>query len=105
MTSRRSSPQRKAGSMNVVFRDYLDQLQKNEQSKLPGERRYVPTLREIAKEIGINEVTLSKLLSGKIRSLNLDTGGKIIQTMHRFGFDMAETDLIVFTPNSPDESK
>ncbi len=86
--------------MNVVFRDYLDQLDKDERQKAPGERRYVPTLREIAKEIGINEVTLAKLLSGKIRSLNLDTGGKIIQTMHRFGFEMKETDLVVFTPTN-----
>jgi hypothetical protein len=88
--------------MHIVFRDYMNRIEAAERAKPPGERRYVPTMGEIAEAIGINQVTLSKLMSGKIRALNLDTGGKIMQTMRRYGFDMAETDLIAFVPESPD---
>lgn len=85
--------------MYIVFRDYYDRLETTERAKPPGQRRYVPTLGEIADAVGIHEVTLSKLLSGRIRSLNLDTGGKIIQTMRGYGFEMSETDLINFVPS------
>lgn len=84
--------------MNVVFREYLNRLETSERAKPPGERRYVPTQREIAGAVGINEVTLAKLLSGRIRALNLDTGGKIIQFMRRHGFEMTEADLVSYTP-------
>ena len=90
----------KGGTMHVAFREYLTSIEKNVRAKPPGERRYVPTLGEIANTIGINQVTLSKLMSGKIRALNLDTGGKIIQTMRSYGFDMTERDLLVYIPES-----
>jgi hypothetical protein len=85
--------------MHIVFRDYYTSVEAAERAKPPGERRYVPTLGEIADAIGINQVTLSKLMSGRIRALNLDTGGKIIQTMRRYGFEMTERDLLVYTPD------
>lgn len=90
--------ERKGGTMHVVFREYLTQIEKAERAKPPGERRYIPTLGEIATSIGINQVTLSKLMSGKIRALNLDTGGKIMQTMRQYGFEMTERDLVAYTP-------
>lgn len=82
--------------MHIVFRDYIARLEQSERAKPPGERRYVPTMGEVAEAIGVNPVTLSKLMSGKIHALNLETGGKIIRTMRQYGFEMVESDLVRF---------
>lgn len=84
--------------MYVVFKSYLDGLEAAERSKPEGQRRKVPTIGELAAELGIHRVTLSNVVNGNIAQLNLDLGGRIITAMRRRGFRMVETDLIVYRP-------
>lgn len=89
--------------MLIVFGQYLDRIRAAEREKPPGERRYVPTLRELATAVDIHEVTLSKIANGKVSELRLDTGARIISAMRRYGFPMDTTDLIVYSPSAPIE--
>jgi hypothetical protein len=58
----------------------------------------VPTIEELAAEVGVHPVTFRNIANGNIKQLNLELGGKIISTMRRYGFPMQETDLIRYQP-------
>jgi hypothetical protein len=58
-------------------------------------------MEELASAVGIHPVTLSNIANNNIKQLNLETGGRIITVMRRFGFPMAVTDLIDY--RAPDQ--
>ena len=84
------------GTMYIVLKSYLDGLEASERSKPETQRRKVPTIGDLATELGIHRVTLSNIVNGNIAQLNLELGGRIITAMRRRGFKMTETDLIVY---------
>jgi hypothetical protein len=88
----------KGGTMHIVLKSYLERLETSERSKPAGQRRRVPTMDELAKEAGLHYVTLNKIVNNNISQLSLETGGKIISAVRRFGFPMAATDLIDYLP-------
>ncbi len=85
--------------MYIALRPYLKSLDEAEKAKPVEERRRVPSIEELAHEIGIHRVTFRNIANGNIKQLNLELGGKIISTMRRFGFPMQETDLIRYQPD------
>lgn len=89
--------------MYVVLKSYLESLEAAERSKVESQRRKVPTIGELAKELGIHRVTLSNVVNGNIAQLNLELGGRIITAMRRRGFKMIETDLIAYRPPEDEE--
>jgi DNA-binding Xre family transcriptional regulator len=89
------------GTMYITLKAYLDHLEAIENSKAVHMRRTVPSMEELARVVGIHPVTLSKIANSNIRQLNLETGGRIITAMRRFGFPMTITDLIAYRP--PDD--
>ena len=89
------------GTMYITLKAYLDHLDALEKSKAEHLRRKVPSMEELARVVGIHPVTLSNIANSNIRQLNLETGGRIITAMRRFGFPMTITDLIAYRP--PDD--
>jgi hypothetical protein len=88
----------KGGTMHIVLKDYLERLEATERSKPAGERKRVPSMSELAGEIGLHYVTLNKIANNNISQLSLETGGKIISAVRRFGFPMSAGDLIAYEP-------
>lgn len=80
--------------MYITLRSYIDRLSAIENSKPKDQRRSVPTMKELAEEVGIHQVTMSAIAGSNIRQLNLETGGRIISAMRRRGFSMQVTDLL-----------
>ncbi len=85
--------------MKIVLRAYLDRIESAERAKPPHERQRVPTLRELAKELNLHEVNMSRLANNKITDLRLPLAAQIISTMRQYGFPMEVSDLIVYVPN------
>jgi hypothetical protein len=84
--------------MYITMKSYLGHLEALERSRPPVSRRAVPTIGELADELGIHRVTLSNIINGNIRQLDLKTGGRIITAMRKRGFEMDVTDLIAYRP-------
>jgi hypothetical protein len=82
--------------MYVSLRSYVDRLSAIENSKPRDQRRMVPSMKELAEEVGIHPVTMSSIASSSIRQLNLEIGGRIIAAMRRRGFPMDVSDLLAF---------
>ena len=93
--------------MNVVFGNYLKALEAGERAKPLGQRRYVPSIEELAEVVSLHPVTLRNIANGNIKKLDLGTAGKLITTMRQLGFDTSETDVIHYEPPAlvtPDNS-
>jgi len=88
--------------MYITLKSYLGHIEALERSKPPGTRRTIPTIGELADELGIHRVTLSNIVNGNIQQLDLKTGGRIITAMRRRGFEMDVTDMIAYRP--PEEA-
>lgn len=86
--------------MKIVLRDYLDKIEAAERAKPPHERLRVPTLRELAKELDLHEVNMSRLANNKITDLRLPLAARIISLMRQYGFPMQVSDLIVYMPDA-----
>ena len=86
--------------MHIVLKSYLDRLENEENAKPPHQRRRVPSIRELAREVGVHETNLSRLANDRVTDLRLPTAAKIIATMRQYGFPMDVSDLLVFTPDN-----
>lgn len=86
--------------MHIVLKNYLERLEQSERVRPAGERRRVPTMDELAREAGIHYVTLNKIANNNISQLSLETGGKIISAVRRFGFEMTASDFVTYIPES-----
>ena len=84
--------------MYITLKSYLDHLEALERSKHEAQRRKVPSIGELASELGIHRVTLSNIANGNIRQLDLETGGRIITALRRRGFSMDVSDMIAYRP-------
>src|ERR1043165_8971338 len=91
------------GTMYIALRSYIDRLTAIENSKPKTQRRAVPTMKELAAEVGIHPVTMSAIAGSTIRQLNLETGGRIISAMRRRGFAMQVTDLLDYREGNTEE--
>jgi hypothetical protein len=89
--------------MYITLKNYLESLETFERSKPKEQRRGVPSLRELARDVGIHEVTMNNIANNNIRQLNLDTGAHIISALRRRGFNMDVTDFIAY--RAPEETK
>jgi hypothetical protein len=85
--------------MKIVLRDYLNRIEAAERAKPPHERQRVPTMGELARELDIHQVNLSRLINNKTTDLRLPLAARIISTMRQYGFPMEVSDLLVYTPD------
>ncbi|MGB0388721.1 MAG: hypothetical protein ACPGWR_28205 [Ardenticatenaceae bacterium] len=88
-----------AGQVLIKFPLYLAELKMMEKAKPKSQRRKVPSAREIASESGLPHTTVSRIVYGHVKSLNLEKAAKIIDVMRARGFDTRMTDMIDYLPN------
>lgn len=90
--------------MNVVFGEYLKGLEAAEKAKPLGQRRYVPSIEELAEVVELHPVTLRNIANGNIKKLDLLTAGKLITTMRRLGFAISEINVVRYEPEAAENS-
>lgn len=88
----------KESALFITFGAYLDSLKAQQGQLPPSERQHVPTIRELARSIGIHEVTLTNISNGRIKQLDLQKTRLILDEMRRRGFDTELTDFIKYVP-------
>lgn len=76
------------------FKAYLTRLRADELAKPEGQRKPIPTLTELAKEIDVTRSQLSRFIGGKVSKIDRKMGGALIAAMRRRGFDTKITDLL-----------
>lgn len=80
--------------MIVKLKGYLATLEDEERLKPLHQRRSIPTVTELAQEVGVSRAQMQRVVGGHIDSLKLKVGSGIIQAMRQRGFPMQVTDLI-----------
>lgn len=86
------------GDLFITFGAYLGSLKAQQGLLPPAERQHVPTIRELARSIGIHEVTLTNISNGRIKQLDLQKTRLILDEMRRRGFATELTDFIKYVP-------
>lgn len=84
--------------MYITLKKYLADLVDLESSKPENQRRYVPTMAELAEDIGISTTAISNIATNRISQMSLETGGKIIAAMRARKFPMEVSDLLAYRP-------
>lgn len=80
----------------VTLKQHLDNLKLSERLKSPGDRIKVPTISQLADDIGIERGTLSRTANNKFKSPSLDTLGRVIAALRQRGFDTDVSDVLRF---------
>lgn len=88
--------------LQVVLKEYLARLEREERRKPVEAQRRVPTMSDISRECGISFPTINRIANGHAKHLNLDTGNRIIKAVRERGFQMEIKNLLIFMP---DENK
>jgi DNA-binding XRE family transcriptional regulator len=89
-------PKVKEVAVYVTLHSYLNRLREYEQSKPKERRRRVPSIAQLATDIGMSRQAVHNIAKGEIEQLNLTTAGKIIAAMRRRGFEMDVGDLLAY---------
>jgi transcriptional regulator with XRE-family HTH domain len=82
-------------AIRVILKAYLDKLRGEEGRKPEGERREVPTIKELAEAVGVSRTWLSQLANGRERMVNLDILGDVAEELRRRGFAVEVGDLFL----------
>lgn len=86
------------GSLYITFNSYLDRLRAEQGQFPPQRRKSVPTIRELALDVGVHEVTLTNIVNGNLKLLNLEMSRKLLDAMWRRGFAPQTIDLVKYDP-------
>lgn len=88
------------GVMFIRLQAYLAELEAQEANKPPGAQRPIPTVADLARDIGMSHQGLSNIIKNDVKQLSLETGAKIIAAMRARGFQMEVSDLIAYSTRS-----
>lgn len=92
--------------MYVQLGSYLQQLRAIERRKPENERRHIPTVKELAEVTGVHPNSISRIVNGYTRRLNLDIAGMILVHIRRCGFQIEVSDILAIKlPEDLDEKK
>lgn len=86
------------GSLFITFSAYLDELKAQEKQKPPGQRRDVPTIKDLAQAVGVHQVTLTNIASDNIDRLSLKVARAVLDEMWHRGFRPQLTDFMRYIP-------
>jgi hypothetical protein len=93
---RKITPQEGEPAVVVVFGSYLRRLKETENSKPPAKRRPIPTMKALAEELGVHQMTLSDIANSRVELLNLTLAARLIAAMRRRGFPMEIGDMLEY---------
>lgn len=65
-------------------------------AKVHGPRLDVPTIKDLATEVGISRVQMQRIVSGNIDSLKLKVGGEVIRVLRDRGFQTDVSDILEY---------
>lgn len=82
--------------MIIKLKHYLETLEFNERFKPVEERREIPTLSALARELPITRSTLQRIVGGQSKGIQFDVIDGIIKALRRRGFPMELTDMLEF---------
>lgn len=91
----------KRGVMFINLASYLRELKAIEHSLPDDQRLPVPTLAELARAVGSNRNSMSRISRGDATSINIALAGRIVREMRHRGFPMEVTDLIPYVGPGP----
>ena len=86
----------KRGVVYVTLKEYLAKLEAIEATATEERRREVPSMAALAKVAGVEPMTLSRWVTGKIKATNHSTAGAIIQALRARGFDTKIEDILAY---------
>lgn len=81
-------------TLYVTLRPYLESLEALERSKGEADRKQVPSIDELAEEVGVSRTALYNVAGNANAQLNLRLGGRLIIALRRRGFPTQITDLL-----------
>ncbi len=82
--------------MIVTLKSYLARLEEQEAAKPEDQRKEVPQIKDLAKEIDIHVTRLSKIANNRAALLSLDIMTRIIRALRRRGFNTDVSDLLKY---------
>jgi len=82
--------------MIVKLKSYLAKLEDEQRFKVHGPRLDVPTIKDLAEEVGISRVQMQRIVSGNIDSLKLKVGGEVIRVLRDRGFQTDVCDILEY---------
>jgi DNA-binding Xre family transcriptional regulator len=87
--------------MIVTLRSFLARLEDEERFKPEAQRRTVPSVTELAKEVGLSRVQMQRVVGGDITSLKLSVGGGVIKALRERGFSADVNDILEYRDDPP----
>lgn len=82
--------------MKVKLKAYLAQIEHEESFKPNVERREVPTITDLAKEVGVSRAQLHRLLASDVKSLKLELIDDIMGALVKRGFEPRLEDVLEY---------
>lgn len=82
--------------MVVTLESYLARLREAEAARPEGKRRRVPGVVDLARELGVRESTVRRLVKNETEYINRHLFGAIIKALRAQGFDAEITDLLSY---------
>lgn len=84
--------------MKIIFyckiKQYLEGVAAIEEHKPAGERRKVPTMKDISDDAGLYYTTVNRIVNNKGKRFDYEVMGKIAVALHKRGFYVTESDII-----------
>lgn len=78
--------------IRVLLKEHLENLKRIEESKLPDQRRSIPSLTSLAKSVNSYQSTLSRMHTN--RKLDLILADAILHKLNELGFETQLSDLL-----------
>src|SRR6266511_554388 len=82
--------------MYITIGAYLKRLEALELDKPKGQRKTVPTMRDMAYKTGIHETTVARIVNGEIQQLDLEKAGAIMKVIREYGFPIEVSDFLAY---------
>lgn len=82
--------------MVVRLSSYLERLEEEEAAKPKERRREVPSVAQLAADVGVHQSTLSRIATGVTRKVDLDLLGNVLGRLRRLGFPATVSDILEY---------
>ena len=85
-------------SIKVTLQDHLKRLEVAELSKLPNNRKKIPSLPDLAEAVGVTRQAMHNLATNRVTLVNLTILSAVLSELRRQGFPTDVSDVLVAYP-------